>query len=743
MVTALSLVSCDSGEIWGIPISVFRTRIESGEYAFLQHIDYQKIKLREVKKLNLDAPYYFYFIFNRIKLKQLARKMAEIEWKDGKGWYKVKAGLLLLKDLLEEERYEDVISISDKLLRLLKGFSTNTYEISKEVTRARVEAFYWLKRDKKVLKLLSREKKYLPMEGDAELRLFQAVSSFRVEGVSKPERWKGHFKELFFGYQSSFVHSRAYAFLRKNNLLEPYFNEWERDVFTVRDLMGRGQNSQAVETMEKFLAEHPAEASEYVPELVKELGFLYLSLSKYSKGGIFLEKVSSSMSGEGRLYAMEMAGRNFRKAKQYRSAIPLLEEVLLITKDPLQYDRVLWFILDMKLHLNSDDFLNSLRRTYAHWNNPAYFEDLLDKYITELVERRDWPVIYELFRMISVKGPYSVRFRTGYIVNRVVSLGLFKLTTDELKSLDSWLGSLIYNGKSDKSGSIVGKETAVSRNSLYYIMLLYKNNKSLYDLSSGVYERQLFSENSVKATRESSWDFQEKLIEGYFDFGLSDEVYREAMKGNHTLSYSFLSEVATKLQVRDMFRESLNIIRKYLSEKGLRPDKKLAMLYYPRAFIEAVDNNAEKFELPPYILFSLIREESHFDNRIKSVAGAVGLTQLLPATGEDMAKRLRIDRKNLDLYDPVLNITLGSKHLSDLYNRLKSIPKALIAYNAGLKRLRQWEKLIPGLPDDLFVEAIPYGETRSYVKKILLSALYYSLLYYDKKAIETLEFFYE
>jgi soluble lytic murein transglycosylase len=140
------------------------------------------------------------------------------------------------------------------------------------------------------------------------------------------------------------------------------------------------------------------------------------------------------------------------------------------------------------------------------------------------------------------------------------------------------------------------------------------------------------------------------------------------------------------------------------------------------------------------VFFALVREESYFDPLIVSRSGAVGLTQLMSETSADSARWLRMEE--YDVRDPYQNLILGGHHFSRLLARLEDIPKALMAYNAGLSRLRGWERSFAGLPADLLVEAVPFPETRNYVRKILVSAVYYGALYYQSPLEETVLLFF-
>ncbi|HEY9595342.1 MAG TPA: transglycosylase SLT domain-containing protein, partial [Spirochaetia bacterium] len=86
---------------------------------------------------------------------------------------------------------------------------------------------------------------------------------------------------------------------------------------------------------------------------------------------------------------------------------------------------------------------------------------------------------------------------------------------------------------------------------------------------------------------------------------------------------------------------------------------------------------------------------------------------------------------NPDLRDPTTNLTIGIRHFKDLTRSVSNTTKALLAYNAGLTRVRQWERASRGLPSDLFLETVPFAETRDYVRKILVSSVMYAYLYHD------------
>ncbi|MBI5496135.1 MAG: transglycosylase SLT domain-containing protein [Deltaproteobacteria bacterium] len=144
-------------------------------------------------------------------------------------------------------------------------------------------------------------------------------------------------------------------------------------------------------------------------------------------------------------------------------------------------------------------------------------------------------------------------------------------------------------------------------------------------------------------------------------------------------------------------------------------------LAYPQAHTPALEDAAAAEKLPAALLYALAREESAFDARVTSWAGAIGLTQLMPATAQMEARALGLPPpSNVSLLDPALNARLGAAHLARHLREFNgSVALALAAYNAGPGNVRAWLKRMGQLPLDEFVEMIPIDETRGYVKRVM------------------------
>jgi soluble lytic murein transglycosylase len=152
---------------------------------------------------------------------------------------------------------------------------------------------------------------------------------------------------------------------------------------------------------------------------------------------------------------------------------------------------------------------------------------------------------------------------------------------------------------------------------------------------------------------------------------------------------------------------------------------------YPLAYWELVQQKAQERDLDPHLILALIRQESMFDPRARSPATALGLMQLIPPTAARVAKQLGLPAPTQDkLFDPELNVALGTQYLKDLLQRYShNWFKAIAAYNAGEAAVDRWEREI--VTDDIeeFVERIPYIETRGYVKLVVRNHRIYKRLY--------------
>jgi soluble lytic murein transglycosylase len=155
---------------------------------------------------------------------------------------------------------------------------------------------------------------------------------------------------------------------------------------------------------------------------------------------------------------------------------------------------------------------------------------------------------------------------------------------------------------------------------------------------------------------------------------------------------------------------------------------------YPKAYGEVVDHYASKFEVPPEMVFAIMRAESTFRPSVVSPANAVGLTQVLPSTAGWIAKELLGESKpsRSQLFDEMTNIKLGTRFLRELTTLFDgNYALAIASYNAGPGAGMRWYKRWRDLETDELIEEIPINETHGYTKKVLGSMGAYRYLWGD------------
>ena len=169
------------------------------------------------------------------------------------------------------------------------------------------------------------------------------------------------------------------------------------------------------------------------------------------------------------------------------------------------------------------------------------------------------------------------------------------------------------------------------------------------------------------------------------------------------------------------------------AREGEVPDQ-WRRLYYPIASGGIVESAAKEFGLNPSVLRAVVRQESAFNARARSKAGASGLTQLMPGTARLLSRSVLKKRfRRAFLYDPAMNVRLGASYLKSLLDRFgNDLLMALAAYNAGPGRIGGFLRDNPGLSADERLESLPATETRDYVRRVFLFSESYRELYPER-----------
>jgi soluble lytic murein transglycosylase len=226
-----------------------------------------------------------------------------------------------------------------------------------------------------------------------------------------------------------------------------------------------------------------------------------------------------------------------------------------------------------------------------------------------------------------------------------------------------------------------------------------------------------------------------KRIEFLFDIAEPEQALKELFAGMGRFKNSSRNwHVSHMLHRRGEHHALLRIFANYYLPRMISlevGEYPLWELAYPRPYWSQLKNFANQAGIDPYFALAIMREESHFDPHALSSSKAIGLMQLMPATAKAVAKRIKIKLTGkAEIFDPELNTRLGTLYLGRLSNKFKSeLIYTAGGYNAGPRNMSKWINRWNGKSLDVFVEQIPFKETRNYVKRVYRSYKLYKQIY--------------
>lgn len=222
-----------------------------------------------------------------------------------------------------------------------------------------------------------------------------------------------------------------------------------------------------------------------------------------------------------------------------------------------------------------------------------------------------------------------------------------------------------------------------------------------------------------------------------FDIGLDEDARRELYEGDYRKADGHWVglELARQAAARDDHFQGMRYMKRfgfgYLRIPVDEQSREFWERLYPLPFEDRLRARAEPHELDPYLVAGLIRQESEFNPRAVSRAGARGLMQVMPATGASLARRLGISRFSTGrLFEPDISLRFGTYHLKEVIDQFDGdLELALAAYNAGATRAKTWITWEEFPEPAAFVETIPFTETRGYVQAVLRNRETYRKIY--------------
>ena len=218
--------------------------------------------------------------------------------------------------------------------------------------------------------------------------------------------------------------------------------------------------------------------------------------------------------------------------------------------------------------------------------------------------------------------------------------------------------------------------------------------------------------------------------------GLTDLAVRELQASDREADGDWATAAMARLYRDDgYYHRALQLLKRAVPSYLALDVEVLPRDYWEFLFPRPYWSDLKKFsaanQLDPYLVASLIRQESEFNAAAISHANAYGLMQVLPASGRKLARDLRVPRySTARLLTPATNLQLGSRYLREMLDHFNGqVEYALAAYNAGSDRVEAWLGAGKYRDPQEFVESIPFTETREYVQSVLRNASMYRRLY--------------
>ncbi|MBT3272170.1 MAG: transglycosylase SLT domain-containing protein [Spirochaetales bacterium] len=693
-------ISCGPQTIWDIPVDDLHRFIESGDTSFLHDLNTEESDLGEIIELGPGAAYFLAFVSMDIGREDLYPLLLEQEIENADRRWTLLAGNELVRHWISLKEYMKAERIALQMIEKAPDDGN--------VRKLYIESLYWQKRDLEVLEklpeLMTADMDTIEL---SELSLFQAVSSSRVQIPG----WEQLFVELFTKNPLSAIHHRGWGYIRQEKAGS--FSTDELEYFRAAAALADRKYDTAVPVFARLLRKNPEKF--LTQSTLRSAYDAYRRSEIYAEGAdlfeelLGLEGIRSDKAIEYELF--RDAGILNRRAGRWTRSLPFFENALSLADNENSRDEMLWFLFDTTRDISVDAAIDMIPKVLTEMSDPEYFTDAFEEIITTLVQQREWDRILKLYTQTAgLTAPY-IEARLAYICGAALREGF----------LDTAAARVAFSGPDDGE--------AFARIFFGYSMI--EDAGRYYEIVASqalnILPVSLSIVDPPDIAGAEAGDI-EQLVSSYLAYGLVERAYETAYQAKDEIRDHVFVNLASDLYDSGDVINSIRIMSVLQDRFSFYTTRENLELIFPRGFRNEIEAAAEKNNIPPYLLFALVRTESAFTADIRSSAGAVGLTQLMPATAAEMAGRMRIDLPPLN--DPAANVDIGAYYLRYLIDRYNRVSHAVFAYNAGPGRMNSWRERYLGLPQDLLLEAVPFTETRYYGRRVLAYASIYGYLYY-------------
>jgi len=299
---------------------------------------------------------------------------------------------------------------------------------------------------------------------------------------------------------------------------------------------------------------------------------------------------------------------------------------------------------------------------------------------------------------------------------------LYKKLGKELKKERSWKILMKKYPNTFYGLNLANKEQNM------YLRVHYNNNNNRI-LCSDCEQPSSYQESLLKEWKLLLMIGEKELVDYEIKEYFKLEKNRKIICDFHVKIFNLLNEYS-------LYNRSVKLINRYYLEKivkvPINKHKSLWQCAYPLVHKKYINNEFinNLNESKKFLIHAIMRRESKFNPFSVSNAGAVGLLQLIIHTAREEAKQIDIVIDSTDeLFDIKKNIQIGSAHIKRLLSQYKNIYQVIGAYNAGRPKMNEWIRNFKNDPEYLFIEKIPYRETRNYIKSTVKDFHVYNHIY--------------
>lgn len=350
-----------------------------------------------------------------------------------------------------------------------------------------------------------------------------------------------------------------------------------------------------------------------------------------------------------------------------------------------------------------------------------YADRVEKKFGMQLVRRKDARAYEHLNRIVSDADATvrEWRVRSALLEQnwQHVDAALQRLTTEEKTApqWQYWSGRMLTETGKMQQASSVFQQLAQDRSFYGFLAADYAGQTyQLADRPAPVAQNDIDALHARRAFR---------IVEELRLLGRDDDAYRQWWFAVGQLDQQHKLRAAKLAQQWNWHSVAVFTLARadYWDDIDLR---------FPTPFTEQIKHYAAVQGLEPAVVYGLVRQESVFDSHARSPAGALGLMQLMPTTAQLMARKLKDGSHAAgNLFDPDVNLKYGTFYFKQLLDRFDGhVALAAAGYNAGPQRAVQWRAGLRPVPADIWIETIPFKETRKYVSSVLM----YSMIYQQR-----------